>query len=164
MKIYKITKSTDLYHARRHVEFNGKNDITFGYYSTLKEATKELIKEYNKLNNTYYSNFNCIVHNTRKNSVDYAWINGENKGFNYDVFKYQTEAVNMDSLDELSDFINSNDDYPLIVDDVINANNWITLKPDHVICADLNSHEKLIINDEGKAERFELTPYDLLPF
>ena len=57
------------------------------------------------------------------------------------------------TLEQLADYINEREDWPLEVDDIIESNGWKCLpENDWVVCLDSEGNEMIVINDNGKAE------------
>ena len=74
-----------------------------------------------------------------------------------------SEAINyiqadiITTMQELADYINAKDEWPLEVEDIIEANGWINdCGTDWGICH--NDKEKVVVNDDGKAEVVILAP------
>ena len=61
------------------------------------------------------------------------------------------------TLNQLAEYINSQEDYPLDVEDICEANGWEICKSDYDIAIDKERNEKLSFTGEG--DRVDVAPY-----
>jgi transcriptional regulator with XRE-family HTH domain len=70
-----------------------------------------------------------------------------------DAFGYRIEFINnkIMTMEKLAEYINESDEWPLDVEDIIEANNWVSdTHTQWGVCHDASS--KIILDDEGKAQ------------
>lgn len=62
-------------------------------------------------------------------------------------------AAEVKTLEQLVEFINERDEWPLEVTDIIESNGWQDITgEERGVCLDAEGNEMVVINDEGNAE------------
>ena len=63
------------------------------------------------------------------------------------------KAAEVKTLDQLVEFINEREDWPLEVSDIIESNGWQDITgEERGVCLDADGKEMVVINDDGEAE------------
>lgn len=129
MTTYKITANTNAYIANRDAAFNGRTEITLDSGLTIKEAKKVLLDLYNQkysFERPYAQNWGLAVIQSRKSAFGASpTFRDGTRSFDFDGRTYKIEEeIIMNTLEELRDYINANEDWQIEVNEIIAQNGW----------------------------------------